>query len=67
MPFDVAQSATVSQADVDVHAGAPPPILQAAGCERHPRWDPLGVAGLHFLETYFPKVSLRALFCVAQC
>jgi hypothetical protein len=67
MPFDVAQSAAVSQADVDVHASAPPPMLLAAACERDPRWDPLGVAGLHFLETYFPRVTLRALFCVAQC
>ncbi|HEV8072068.1 MAG TPA: hypothetical protein VGP76_30410 [Planctomycetaceae bacterium] len=67
MPFDVAQSAAVSQADVDVHASAPPPMVLAAACERYPRWDPLGVAGLHFLETYFPRVTLRALFCVAQC
>jgi hypothetical protein len=67
MPFDVAQSAAVIQADVDVHASSPPAMLLALDGERRPRWGPQTASGLHFLETYLPTVSLRALYCVALC
>jgi hypothetical protein len=67
MPFDVAQSASINQADADVHARMPPLMLSVGERDDWPRWESLCVAGLHFLETYFPGVTLRALFCVAQC
>jgi hypothetical protein len=67
MPLDVAQSAPIDQAEADIHASAPPSVLLAHERGDRPPWDPLGVAGLHFLETYFPTVTLRALFCVARC
>jgi hypothetical protein len=65
MPLDVAQSAPVHQADPDLHAGAPP--LATVDRDTAPRWGPLASCRLHFLETYLPRVTLRALFCVAQC
>jgi hypothetical protein len=67
MPFDVAQSASIDQAEADRHAGAPPAMLSAYERGDRPPWDPLRRIGLHFLETYFPTVTLRALYCVAQC
>jgi hypothetical protein len=67
MPFDVAQSAPIDQAEADLLAGAPPLMLSAYERGDRAPWDPLRVAGLHFLETYFPTVTLRALYCVARC
>jgi hypothetical protein len=67
MPFDVAQSPSISQADADVHASAPPPMLLTDGGASRLFWDSSCLPGLHFLETYFPGVTLRALFCLAQC
>ncbi|HXY34142.1 MAG TPA: hypothetical protein VEI07_07935 [Planctomycetaceae bacterium] len=67
MPLDVTQSASVSQADADAHAGFPPAALLTADRERDPGWHSPSIVGRHLLETYLPRVSLRALFCVAQC
>jgi hypothetical protein len=67
MPFDVAQSTSIDRADADVHAKAPPPTLWASDYEAYPRWGPLFGLGLHFLETYLPRVKARALLCVALC
>jgi hypothetical protein len=67
MPFDVAQSVAVNEPTADVHASAPPPLLMASEFNNPPPWDPLCGTSLHFLESYFPTVSLRALYCVAQC
>lgn len=67
MAFDVAQSSPIEKAQADIHASAPPPMLAAHERGDRPPWDPLRVTGLHFLETYLPTVSLRALLCVALC
>ncbi|HET6323753.1 MAG TPA: hypothetical protein VFG04_03555 [Planctomycetaceae bacterium] len=67
MPFDVAQSTPIDQAESDIHASAPPPMFWTHDHGDRPPWDPLCVAGLHFLETYFPTATLRALYCVALC
>jgi hypothetical protein len=67
MPFDVAASASVNQAGADLHASAPPPLLSTGERGHPPSWDPLCGIGLHPLEIYSPRVTLRALYCVAQC
>jgi hypothetical protein len=67
MPQDVAQSAPVHQAERDLHGGAPPILIAAAGRDTPPRWGPLTSSGLNSLETSLPTVALRTLYCVAQC
>jgi hypothetical protein len=67
VPQDVAQSAPIHEAERDLHGGAPPILLPAAGRYMPPRWGPLTSSGLNSLETSLPTVSLRALYCVAQC
>lgn len=66
MPLEV--QATVSvQTDAVSHGGAPPAILSAVERWDRPPWDPLAAPSLSRAEARAPGVTLRALYCVAQC
>jgi hypothetical protein len=67
MPFDVAPTASVSDAHLNAHGGSPRPPLWTAESSNPPPPDPRCFVGLRFLETYSPGVTLRALYCVARC
>jgi hypothetical protein len=67
MPFVAAESVAVNDPVADAHAGAPPPMLTLGEIDNPPPRDELCGTSLHFLESYFPTVTPRALFCVARC
>jgi hypothetical protein len=67
MPFDVTQTASIDQSDLDVRAPLPLAILPASERATGPPGDWHAALGLHFLATYLPSVTVRALYCVALC
>jgi len=65
MPLHVAESASVNESQPDLPDGAPALLILRQ--RERPRWGPLCSCRLHFLDTYSPRVTARALYCVAQC
>jgi hypothetical protein len=66
MPLD-AQATVSVQADAVSCGGAPSAILSAVERWDRPPWDPLAADSLIPVEAQAPGVTLRALYCVAQC
>jgi hypothetical protein len=67
MPYLVSQAPPA--VDVDRHASSwlPAPLFCVHGTAESLLFDARCVSGRHFLQTYPPSVSLRALICVVQC
>ncbi len=66
MPLDVQATVNV-QTDAVSYGGAPPAILSAVERWDRPPWDPLAVCSFSLADGRAPGVTLRALYCVAQC
>jgi hypothetical protein len=66
MPF-VASAPSADNLDASASSFAPQFTLVETGTADRVHGMISLVSGLHFLETYSPRVPLRALLCVARC
>jgi hypothetical protein len=67
MPFVVSAGVSVPDSDCDTAFSPLPTSLLEPGLNGCVDLHATSVAGLHFLQTFPPRVPLRALICVALC
>ncbi len=66
MPLDAQPTVSV-QSEAGSSCVAPPAMLATVGRWDRPPWDPLASSGIQLPAPPLTGVSLRALYCVAQC